>query len=527
MRSYYEHLESAKGTDKAANLFHPILRSSAIFPVFNSLGISSRILFMGYWILKRNIKEILAVVTLRALLGQVLNRSSFSITEPKTYRIELQEQLSLAGLSPTESFTGSLEIEFYSTVHLAFPYPAVVINYYGPAFSSVVHTAQRVYNDFEDRQRNSQTQVAESGFNIYADEQHEPFIGLINGPQAVKESDLYLECYNLEGESMHQTLSLGKLEAYETRLIYFGKELELQKFLKGQVGAAKATFHVDWIFPRLLVGNFSAHLPALSITHTYYDTSNALAASNYWPAVPVDYYAASLMIPVCTQDTHFTNIYFYPIYSPSQFAIDLEFYSATGECLLAKKNALYLNPPLKEIKQLKLKDLLKSENLTHPALLSARLIARTVEDSRLPARIKLGLDIGFHPFELPCNICTNLQPYNPAFDKKPISFRWAPIIQDQPHCSIWIMNSHPSIIYTQAIVITLHFYREQDAHVLKREYSLAPHGFEIIYPHLDQELVDFFNQTVGWFTVATPNPYTTTYYFNENASGIVGGDHGF
>src|SRR5262249_4845138 len=151
----------------------PTVRSSAIFPVINDPGIHSRILFMGYWILKRNIHEILAVVNLRSLKGKLLGRQTFTISEPKTYRLELTEQLAQAGLPPDAPFSGSLEVEFFSTVNLVFPFPAVVINYYGEHFSTVVHTAQRIYNDFDDMNRNSQTQVPESGFNIYADEDRE------------------------------------------------------------------------------------------------------------------------------------------------------------------------------------------------------------------------------------------------------------------------------------------------------------------------------------------------------------------
>jgi hypothetical protein len=163
----------------------PVYRSSAIFPVFHSSEISSRILFLGYWLLKRNISQIAAVISLRSETGTLISRINQEIKEAKSYAYELEDFLIRAGINPTEEFTGSLEIELYSGLGLVFPYPAVVINYYGPNFSSVVHTAQRVYNDYDDMQKNSQTEVPESGFNLYATDNLEPFISLINGPVCV------------------------------------------------------------------------------------------------------------------------------------------------------------------------------------------------------------------------------------------------------------------------------------------------------------------------------------------------------
>ncbi len=527
MRSYYEHLETAMAALKTAVPPHPTLRSSAIFPVFNLLNIHSRILFMGYWILKRNIHEILAVVNLRSEKGTLLSRQSFTITEPKTFRVELQDQLSLAGMPTDQPFIGSLEIEFYSTVHLVFPFPAVVINYYGPHFSTVVHTAQRVYNDFEDKKRNSQSSVPESGFNIYADDNHEPFIGLINGPEPVEDSTFSMEFYNLHRQSLKHDILLGKMDAYETRVIYPAQEVNLKEFLQGEVGAAKARFQVNWIFPRLVVGNIDNRVPALSITHTYYDTSGSASTSDYWQPSEPKWYDATLMVPLFARNHHFTNIYFYPIYSPSSFDIDIEIYSEEGKCLGSKKRALSLESPFSELKRIELKHLLNELKIPLENPLVARLIAIPSSQSRLPARIKIGLDVGNDPAQMPCNICTNLQPFNPALENKPKSFRWGPVLCDQPEASIWITNSAPQVNYTREAEVELTFFREEDASTCKRMFLLHPHGFRTIYPNEDPELRDFFKNKIGWFTATTTNPYTSTYYFAESSSGIVGGDHGF
>jgi hypothetical protein len=526
MRSYYEHLETAMGSAGSVIEPKPTLRSSAIFPMMHFPGITSRVLFMGYWILKRSITEIAVVSTLRSDKGCILRRHHFTVTQAKTYRIELADELVHAGLSTEQSFVGSLEIEFFSTINLVFPYPALVINYYGPQFSSVVHTAQRVYNDFEDMRRNSQTGVPESGFNIYADENKEPFIGLINGPEGVQNSVMELEFYNIEGRTLKHSLPLGELNPYETRILYPAQHCPLKDFLQGKVGAAKAKFHVNWIFPRLVVGNIQSNPQALSITHSYYDTQEAQSNSDYWRAAEPGWYQASLMVPAIISSSHFTNIYFYPIYSPASFAIDIEIYSQDGRLLGKKLRALVIHAPFAELRRIDISSICQELQLSQHETLGIRLIAQSIEDSRLPARIKLGLDLGCHPM-MPCNICTNFQPFNPALEGKPKSFRWAPILADQGDAVVWIMNSSPSMNYEKQANVELTFFREDDDSALSRNFCLEPHGFAILSVQQDHQLQAFFNGKIGWFTAITSNPYTTTYYFSENASGLIGGDHGF
>lgn len=528
MRSYYAHLDTAMGVQNKTIPSRPVFRSSAIFPVLQLPGISSRILFMGYWILKRNIQQIASVITLRSTDGRVLSRTNMTITEAKTYRIELSDQLTNAGLPPDEPFTGSLEIEFFSNTNLVFPYPAVSVNYYGPAFSSTVHTAQRVYNDFDDMRNNSQTSVPESGFNIYADDNREPILGLINGPLAVPDCTLQMQFFNIDGEVLNYTLQLGEMKPYQAHIIYPARIVDLEGFLKGEVGAGKVRFNVNWIFPRLLVGNIQKSPAAVTITHTYYDCTAAQSESDYWLATQEKWYPASLMIPLRITENAFTNAYFYPIYPPSKFTIDLEIYDSNGKRLGVKRNLLTITSPLNEMIQLDIKKICRELNITPQDKLAARIIARTSGEDRLPARVKIAVDIGYDDIPaMPCNICTNLHPFNPALDTKPTTFRWFPILADQPNASFWIMNQSPEVNFEKTANLSLTFFRERDTETLKREVTVAPNGFLAIRPNEDPELKEFFGGQVGWCTCVATNPYTTSYYLAENPSGVVGGDHGF
>lgn len=528
MRSYYAHLEAANTTVKEAIVPKPIFRASAIFPAIQLPGINSRILFMGYWMLKRNIKEISAVISLRSQSGKLLSRTVESLIESKAYRIELKEHLARCGISPNESFLGTLEVEFYSTVNLVFPFPAVVINYYGPSFSSVVHTAQRIYNDFDDMQNNSKTHVAESGFNIYANDQTEPFIHLINGVESVANCKLKFDFYNTSKEILSHTFDLGDLAPYQLISLFPARDLPLKEFLKGDIGSCKLDFQLKWVFPRLVVGNYSISPPSFVITHSYYDCSQAEKPSDYWLQKEEKWHPASLMIPVSIEESAFTSVYLYPIYSPSHFWLNVEFYDQMGKCLGKKEKIVEVILDKQMFLPIPLKKICHELGIETNQPLAARIIADTEDANRIPCRIKVAVDKGLDTEHLPCNICTNLQPFNPAWENKTKSFKWAPILTDQPKSPVWLMNSSPAVNYQKEENIELTFFREEDTQTLKRTVKIPPHGFIIITPDdQDVELKQFLNGQIGWFTAICTNPYTTTYYFAENPSGVVGGDHGF
>jgi hypothetical protein len=89
------------------------------------------------------------------------------------------------------------------------------------------------------------------------------------------------------------------------------------------------------------------------------------------------------------------------------------------------------------------------------------------------------------------------------------------------------MNSAPHIDYQNQAEVDLTFFREKDTATLQRKLFLQPHGFVAISSHQDEELNDFLNGTIGWYTASVTNPYSTTYYFSYPSSGVIGGDHGF
>lgn len=532
MRSYYSHLRSLGALPvKAASA--PVLRSSALFPVWNNGSIKTRLLFMGYWFLKRTIHLITYQLVLRDHKGEALLRTELQqIIDAKSYIIELDELLSRLGFSLAEPFFGSLEISFHSCYNLVFAYPAVAVNYYGPQFSSVVHTAERTYNDFDDMHANSESCVAEGGFNIYGDELLRPFVAMINGPQEIAELlPFRLICYNSYGEVKEVDHLLSSKKPYEAWVVYLDELIDLKKHLRKEAGTIKFYCRLPWVFPRFISGNKvtkKGKSSAVVVTHSYYDCSRADQESDYWQEAHTGWYDAMLTIPLLIGEGKYTRVYFYPIYSPTRFTLDIEVYNSSGQRLaLLPSVAAIEGGDQGSFTPLLLNELF-SEKLTllqRQEPLALRMLLRKEGSAKLPTRVKVAFDIGNEGAALPCNICTNFLVASMGVVAKGRTFKWAPFLCDKPGAEAWLINSSPDQGYHQEAHIDITFFREKDASKLNRKVVCAPHGFYLLKP--DEELNEFFCGAIGWFTAISSNPYTTLYYFSRPEEGIVGGDHGF
>ncbi|MBW5448358.1 hypothetical protein GE107_20145 [Cohnella sp. CFH 77786] len=527
MRSYQSHLQQTSAANAAAVARKPTFRSSAIFPVFHLKGVRTRIAFLGYWMIKRSIPEIHSVVTLRSIHGTVLCRTSERITEAKAYRVEAEDLLAEAGMNTEAEFTGSLEIEFYSSRDLVYPYPAVVVQYYGPEFGTVVHTAQRVFNDAEDRNANLESVVPEAGFNVYADEDREPFFAFVNGCDPVRGGRIAMKFYNSKRETLECLIPLSQLLPYETTVVHPDRHVDLQSFLDGKPGTAQIQFDVSWVFPRIIAGNVQRSRQGISVTHTYYDTSGSSGEEDYWKDTPEGWVPASLYVPLSVSGDRYTNINFYPIYSPSELEIDVELYEEDGTLIGTLRNVHRIAPVYRGLHTLELKPLAARLGADPNRTAGANLVARTVRGSRLPARLKIGLDYGMGGHALPCNICKTMDVANPALENKKSSFHWAPVLADQADAVVWLVNSAPIHPYVRKAEVTLTFYREQDTAALTRTVELQPNGIHALRLSELAELREFFGGRMGWYTCVSSNPHVKSYYLSESPSGIVGGDHDF
>lgn len=528
MRSYHLHLAHTGPSHGSAVARKPTFRSSALFPVFHFPDFRTRIAFLGYWIVKRSIQEVHSVVTLRSREGAILCRTTDRITEAKAYRIEIEDLLTAAGLDARSEFTGSLEIEFYSSRDLVFAYPAVVVQYYNPEFGTIVHTAQRVFNDAEDRDANQAASVPEAGFNVYADDSREPFIAFVNGCDPVRDSRIAMTFRNSEQQTLDCAWDVPLLAPYETTVVYPDRRADLQRFLNGKPGTAKIRFDVSWTFPRILAGNMLRARNGASVTHTYYDNSQHATDESYWDReTPPGWYPASLMMPLSVAGDRYTNLNFYPIYSPAEVMFDAEFYGENGSLIGVEPNVYRTGPSQGGLRTLALKPIALRHGADPSRPLTVNLIARPAAGSRLPTRLKVGIDYGIGEQAMPCNICKTMDVCNPALENKKSSFHWGPVVADQLDAIVWIVNGSPRIHYERKAGVTLTLYREEDAAVLVSRFELPPGGIRELRLSDHPEWKAFFGGRIGWYTCVSDNPYVKTYYISESRSGIVGGDHDF
>jgi hypothetical protein len=523
LKSYYKHLASRLEYGEIPESSRkPVLRSSGIFPVIKNKNFSSRILFMGYWLLKRNIPEVGIIITLRSDIGKILLRKLQTINSSKAFSIELDSLLNEINI--TSDFLGSLEIEFNTTRDMVFPYPAVILEFFNNDFSTCVHTIERIYNDFEDLNENEQFKVPESGFDIYCDDDLDPFMSFVNGPMMNKDGIVDYVVTNSKSEKLCGSFHLGIINSYETKFIKLNEYIsELKTFLNNFSGSISLNHNFEGFYPRLLVGNTQKSFPSVSFTHSYYDCTSCISESDFWSRINDDYHDSSVYIPLFLTNNFFTDLVIYPNFSPSDFNLHIELYDDIGNKLHRIDNFVMVKSEDSKLIKIHFKKIIHDLNINSNLVSSAHIIMN-FSNSKIPSRIKFGLNIGNENLKskLPCNICFNGKLGNPNIDTKPGSFHWAPVFIN--NSVVTISNSSPKKNYLKDALVTLTFYRKEDSSTIQKEIKLKP--FSEFRLTLDDDLKNFLKED-GWVTLKSDNPYIQGYYFVFHPSGAVAGDHFF
>ena len=126
MKSYQSHLKDTKSFgEKISVNYKPTMRSSAVFPlIVKKNKIDSIYTFMGYWLRKRNISIVTALLTVRDSAGNKVAIKNFEINSTRSFAFK--GSYLIKDISKTSGdFKGSLEIEIFSAVDMVFPFPAI------------------------------------------------------------------------------------------------------------------------------------------------------------------------------------------------------------------------------------------------------------------------------------------------------------------------------------------------------------------------------------------------------------------
>ena len=525
MKSYYQHLKSTQEFGEKVNILKkPIFRSSAIFPVIHNEFYSSSIHFLGYWLLKRNIPEVTLVVTLRNADGNSLLRKTQIIDSAKAFSINLDEILQEINLK-TNYFVGSIETEFHTTRDMVFSYPALVLEYQNEQFNTCVHTLGRIYNDLEDLKENDSTQVPETGFDIHETNDLKSFLSFVNGPLENEDGIIEYTITNSDSKTFSGTFHIGKINPFETKLLYFSEYVEnLSELLNNDSGSISLKHNFEGFYPRLLVGNIQKSLPAVSFTHSYYDCTSCVTESDYWSRINQNHFDSSVYVPIFHKNNHFTNLIIYPNMSPSNVILKIDIHDETGKKIIEKSNFLKIDSTEKKLTKINLNEIISSIESPNDNL-GAHIIAN-FQNNKIPSRVKFGLNVGNKEsnFKLPCNICFNMRMGNPLVENKPGSFHWAPMFHER-NTILTLGNFSTLKNYEKTANLELNFYRIEDSSHFSETISLAPNS-EKRFTINDFELKNFL-KTEGWVTIKADSPYVNGYYFNLNSSGSISGDHLF
>lgn len=526
MRSFYSHLAAVQTEiEQVSTLRKPIFRSSAIFPVLRNEYCSSQILFMGYWLLKRNITEIGLLYTLRNEAGKTISRNYLPIKSAKAFCIDLND---FPQIAHEQAFCGSLELEVFSTRDLVFPYPAFVLNYYGANFSTAVHTVGRIYNDLEDLQVNEEYKVSEAGFDIYGKKEYQPFVAFTNGTMPNSSPIIRYKVTNQYGETFEGNINLPPLQTYQTYFLQLKDFLPLEEWLKNEIGSIAIGHNFEGFFPRFLVGNFEKNGQAISITHSYYDSSPLNDAKSYWTRQDERFHDSSVQIPLYIGEGYFTKIALYPIFSPSDFDISFIFYDKTGNKIAELPHEININSANGKYDLIDIGDLIEKHRLDASKIVSTNMICTWQNKQAIPTRIKFGLNVGKqgNSFALPSNICFAPILGNPSILNKKTSFRWAPFL-NIGDSEVVITNGATLKEYDRIAEIRTIFHREIDEKTIERSYTLPPNASETIRVAADPILKEFFDGRSGWVSVTSDNPFVNGWYFDFHQSGVVAADHVF
>jgi hypothetical protein len=528
MKSYYQHLKSTQEFGETKNLLKkPVLRSSAIFPVIHNQSYSSSIHFLGYWLLKRNIREVTLVITLRNIDGEILLRKIQLIDHAKAFSIILKNLLQELDPEHQKNFIGSIETEFNSTQDMVFPYPALVLEYHNNDFNTYVHTLGRIYNDIEDLKENDETTVPETGFDIHETNDLNSFLSFVNGPLENNDGFIQYTITNHNSRKLTGSFHIGKINSYETKFLYFKDYIQnISEFLDNHSGSISLNHNFKGFYPRLLVGNIQKSFPSVSFTHSYYDCTSCVNESDYWSRINENHFDSSIYLPIFQKNNQFTNLIIYPNLSPSNFTLRIDIHDKNGKKIFENDDLLEVNTNEQKLVKIELNNLLSSiDTSTKDDDLAAHIIAN-FHNNKIPSRIKFGLDVGIKGLDskLPCNICFNMRMGSPLLESKPGSFHWAPMFSTR-NTVLTLGNFSTLINYEKNANLELNFYRIEDSSFITKQISLKPNS-EKRLTFNDPELKNFLT-TEGWVTIKADNPYVHGYYFNMNSSGSVAGDHLF
>ena len=514
MKSYKAHLRSTSFLNPEVNVF----RSSAIFPVFLNKNLNCKINFLSYWMIKKKISEISFVYSIRNKNGQLILKDRSLITTTKNYEISLKDILG------EKNFIGSIEIEFFSSKNLVFPFPAVIINYLGKESSSFVHSCGRIYNNYEDRIENNKMLVPESGFDIFPDKIFKPFFSFVNGAEFIRNEKIALHLINCDGEKLIKKIDLKNVKEYETRFIFF-LNLKEKAFFKEQRGTVRIFHNFKSFYPRFLSGNFTKDEKKVSITHSYYDLSLNKNKDEKWfnPNKSI-FHNPVILFPYVIKKNLLNELSIYPNFSKlSKIIINAELIDKEGN-IIDQKKILKISKNFKCLLSLNFNKIFDSTKIENNNSYFVRLFMNN--DKGLPSRFKVGYNLSINRSKPSTNICFNAILPNKSILKKKSTFKWCAIINTETSL---ICLSNINYLKRRKILadVKMTIWSDLEKKKIIRNIKIPNNGNLFLTFKKDKLIKKLLKNQTGWATFESDSPFLNGFYFDIKENKSIAGDHLF
>lgn len=514
MKSYLSHLRSTSFLNEEVNVF----RSSAIFPIFLNRSINCKINFLSYWMVKKKIAEITCIYSIRDNLGKLLIRKKILINYTKNYEISLRD------LILDEKFLGSIEIEFFSSKNLVFPFPAVIVNYISKNSTAFVHTCGRIYNNHQDKVENNKMLVPETGFDILPSKNFKPFFAFVNGPEYLKNQKIKLALINCDGEKILKKIFLKNIIEYETRFIFF-LNLKEKKFFKNKRGTIRIYHNFKSFYPRFLCGNFTIDETKVSLTHTYYDLSNKKKGHETWKnRNKAIFHNPIVVFPFITKKKSINELSIYPNFTNvSNINLNAELINKDGR-IISYKKIIKISSQLKKIVTLNFNEIFKD---VKKELNSSYFIKLYLENNKgLPTRFKVGYNLSISKIKPSTNICFNAIIPNEFILKKKSSFKWCAIINTQTSL-ICLSNINYFIDKSIIANVKMTIWSDNENKNIIKYLKIPNNGNLFLSFKNDNPVKKILKNKTGWVTFESDSPFLNGFYFDFKKKDSVAGDHLF
>tara|TARA_A100001015_G_C15005822_1_gene720590 strand:+ start:239 stop:1675 length:1437 start_codon:yes stop_codon:yes gene_type:complete len=224
--------------------------STVFFAILNyEKKIDTEISLLNHFLLKRNLKDVVAKVEIRSLRGYKIKSLELNINKPKNYIFRLSDYFKI-------NLTCSIYIFFESKHNLAVPFCAVVSAIKTSNSVCAIHTYGRRLENQELSSNIDLPKTIESGWTLRDTNLVKSFAVLHGGKFKLK-LNIKIQCRNKYGKTI-QCKFQQKINPFSTLLVipqnYFKN---LISHLDGENGDAKIFIDgLSGVFPRMMCGNF-------------------------------------------------------------------------------------------------------------------------------------------------------------------------------------------------------------------------------------------------------------------------------